>query len=443
MNFTKEEKSWMMYDFANSAQSVIIVTLLPIFYQTINSANPIVSSYWGYSTSVAMLIIAILSPILGALGDYEGYKKKILTIFMMLGVTSCLFVSLTPLLDYNQHLKEISIAIILLYILCQIGFSGANIMYDSLLPDVTTDERMDKVSIIGFGLGYIGGSTVPLVIFLILSMFIPMDIALAIVFFIAGIWWFVFSLPILKNVKQKNYVQKRKKLILDTFLNLAVTFKEIVANKVMFVFLLAYFFYIDGVNTIIHMSTIYGSTLGIDATQMMLALLLTQILGLPFAILYTKLAEKFGSRAMIRVGIIVYIFICIFGYNVKTSADFWFLAFLIGTSQGGIQALSRSYFGKIIPDKKRSGEFFGVYDIFGKFSAIMGPMLYAFTSSSYSNYLINEAGLSIDSMTTEQALEITKQSSPIGVLSVLLIFIIGGVLFTFVLPKYEKKEQNG
>ncbi len=446
-SFTKEEKSWMMYDWANSAQSVIIVTILPIFYETVSINSIDAISRWGIGTSAAMLITALLSPILGRLGDFRGLRKKLFMFFIAVGVISCALLTFTPFmsLETEQAAEKVGVVILGLYIICSIGHAGANVYYDSFLPDVTTEDRMDKVSTMGYGLGYIGGSTIPLVVFLILNLVgVSMNISLAVAFALTAVWWGFFSIPILKNVRQVHAIKEFNGLsnaFKNIFSSLSQTIKEIYKHKHMLYFLLAYFFYIDGVNTIIHMSTIYGSSLGIDATQMMLALLLTQLLGLPFAILYSKLSEKFGTRAMIGVGILVYMFICVFGFFVRSTWQFWLLAILVGTSQGGIQALSRSYYGKIIPDKSRSGEFFGFYDIFAKFSAIMGPTIFGLTSSYARDVIMQNQGITYDA--SKEVLDaVSAQASPWGVLSVLLIFIIGAFFFFVILPKVIKAENK-
>lgn len=444
-SFTKEEKSWMMYDWANSAHSVIVVTILPIFYNTVaqftKDANTSMST-WGYSTSFAMLIVALLSPILGAFGDLQGWRKRFFTGFVLLGVVACVLLAFTPLTNFEntQVAQKVGLFILILYILSQIGFSAANVYYDSFLVDVTTQERMDKVSTMGYGLGYIGGSTIPLLLFLILNAVgIPMIYCLSFAFGFTAVWWLIFSIPMFKNVHQKSYVQVKKGALKKSFSGLKITLKEIFKRKEMFVFLLAYFFYIDGVNTIIHMSTTYGDTLGLDSTQMMLALLLVQLLGLPFALLYIKLSEKFGARTMVGVGIFVYMGICVFGFFVREIWQFWVLAVLVATSQGGIQALSRSIFGKMIPDKARSGEFFGFYDIFGKFSAILGPSLFGFASVMAANIIKTKQNIGSDA-SSEVLQQVSQQAAPWGVLSVLLIFFVGGFLYFFVLPKYSKNK---
>lgn len=444
-DYTKEEKSWMMYDWANSAESVIIVTILPIFYDTISANSTAAINRWGTGTSLAMLICALLSPFLGALGDFKGMRKKLFLAFMSVGIISCALLAFTPQMDVSTAAgsEKTGVYILILYIICSIGHAGANVYYDSFLTDVTTDERMDKVSTMGYGLGYIGGSTIPLLIFLILNLAgVPMTNCLSFAFALTAIWWAVFSIPIFKNVHQVNGIDPYKGALKDSLKGLLSTAKEIFKNKQLFVFLLAYFFYIDGVNTIIHMSTIYGSSLGIDSTQMMLALLMTQILGLPFALLYIKASDKFGTKAMIGFGICMYMFICVFGFFVRSAWQFWVLAVLVATSQGGIQSLSRSMYGKLIPDKSRSGEFFGFYDIFGKFSAIMGPTLFGYTTAFAQKKIM--ANMGVDYTASAEILDaISAKASPWGVLSVLIIFIVGATLFFVVFPKSEcKNEQN-
>lgn len=445
-SYTKQEKSWMMYDWANSAHSVIVVTLLPIFYNTVaNYTKDSVTSMstWGYCTSLAMLLIAFIAPILGAFSDFKGYKKKMFIAFMAVGVLACAALAVTPLFEFTDPLiaEKVGLAVLILYIVSQIGYSGANLFYDSFLVDVTTNERMDKVSTMGYGLGYIGGSTVPLLLFLILNVAgVPMLYCLSFAFGFTALWWLVFSYPILKNVEQKSYLQKHRGAVSEALKGLVTTLKDIFKHKAMFVFLIAYFFYIDGVGTIIHMSTTYGDTLGIDSTQMMLALLLVQLLGLPFALLYIKLANKFGARAMVGVGIIIYMGICVFGFFVRDIWQFWVLAILVSTSQGGIQALSRSIFGKMIPNKARSGEFFGFYDIFGKFSSIMGPSVFAFAAGIAATMIKAKQNIP-ENASIEVLKQVSAEAAPWGVLSVLLIFFVGAFLFFAVLPKYLKKEK--
>ena len=447
--FTKKEVSWMMYDWANSAHSVVVVTILPIFFNTVASYMQDAASgmtVWGYATSAAMAIVALAAPVLGVFGDFEGLRKKLFTVFMLVGVLSCAGLAITPQLDFVTPgtAETVGLVILVLYILSTIGFAGANLYYDSFLNDVTTEERMDKVSTMGYGLGYIGGSTIPLLIFLLMNLILGSDamlFCLSFAFGLTAVWWFVFSFPLLKNVEQVSFVPRKKGAVKEALKGIGGTVKEIFRYKQMFVFLIAYFFYIDGVNTIIHMSTSYGDTLGLDSTSMLLALLLVQVLGLPFALLYIKASEKFGARFMVGVGICIYMCVTVFGFFLREVWQFWVMAIMVATSQGGIQALSRSMFGKLIPDKNRSGEFFGFYDIFGKFSAIMGPALVGLSSALAADVMLAEQGLDRVTATAEQLAAVDTAAAPWGILSVLLIFFVGGGLYFFVLPKYLKKNK--
>ena len=446
--FTKKEVSWMMYDWANSAHSVVVVTILPIFFNTVASYMQDAASgmtVWGYATSAAMAIVALAAPVLGVFGDFEGFRKKLFTVFMLVGVLSCAGLAVTPQLDFVTpgQAEKVGLVILALYILSTIGFAGANLYYDSFLNDVTTEERMDKVSTMGYGLGYIGGSTIPLLIFLLMNLILGSDamlFCLSFAFGLTAVWWFVFSFPLLKNVKQESFVPRKKGAVKEALKGIGGTVKEIFRYKQMFVFLIAYFFYIDGVNTIIHMSTSYGDTLGLDSTSMLVALLLVQVLGLPFALLYIKASEKFGARFMVGVGICVYMCVTVFGFFLREVWQFWVMAIMVATSQGGIQALSRSMFGKLIPDKNRSGEFFGFYDIFGKFSAIMGPALVGLSSALAADVMLAGQGLDRVSATAEQLAAVDTAAAPWGILSVLIIFFVGGGLYFFVLPRYLKKK---
>lgn len=404
-NLTTQEKSWIMYDWANSCYSIIIMaSVLPIFFKSIAKDAGIsagmADSWWGYGTAIATFVVAVLAPILGTIGDYRGMKMRFFKIFLAIGIGSTAALAFTTNWSY----------VLTIYIITTIGFYGANIFYDAFLVDVTTEDKMDRVSTLGFALGYIGGSTIPFILSIALIMFseklgISKLLATQLSFLITSVWWAVFSIPMLRNVKQVYCIENKGNTVAESFRRLVGTFRRIKEYKNIFIFLLAYFFYIDGVNTIIHMATVYGDSLGIDSTNLLLALLVTQIVAFPCAIIFGRLAEKAGSRQMILVGIAIYIVICIIGYRMTTPLEFWILAILVATSQGGIQALSRSYFGRMIP-KENSNEFFGFYDIFGKFAAIMGPALF---------------GLST---------QLTGQSK-YGVLSVTILFIIGGGILAF------------
>ncbi|HJB42604.1 MAG TPA: MFS transporter [Candidatus Gemmiger avicola] len=446
--YTKQEISWMMYDWANSAHSVIVVTLLPIFFDSVaaNTADSVSSlSTWGYATSIAMAIVAIAAPFLGVFGDIRGMRKKLFTFFLLLGVVAVAGLSFTPLMDFTSSTSaagQVAGLILVLYILSTIGFDASAIYYDAFLTDVTTPDRMDRVSTLGYGLGYIGGSTIPLVIFLVMNLIgIPMLTCLAVIFAVTALWWFGFSLPLLRNCQQRSGKPYEKGDVGRNIRGVGATAREIIANKTMFVYILAYFFYIDGVHTVISMATTYGTNLGLDSTGMLLALLLVQVLGLPFCLLYIKLSAKFGARVMVGVGVCVYMFICVFAFFMRELWQFWLLAVLCATSQGGIQALSRSMFGKLLPDKDRSGEFFGFFDIFGKFSSIMGPALVGFVSAVVADGMLVSQGLTAATATAEQVDAINAASSPYGILSILLIIGVGAVLYFAVLPRTLKGKN--
>ena len=446
--YTKQEISWMMYDWANSAHSVIVVTLLPIFFDSVaaNTADSVSSlSTWGYATSIAMAIVAIAAPFLGVFGDIRGMRKKLFTFFLLLGVVAVAGLSFTPLMDFTSSTSaagQVAGLILVLYILSTIGFDASAIYYDAFLTDVTTPDRMDRVSTLGYGLGYIGGSTIPLVIFLVMNLIgIPMLTCLAVIFAVTALWWFGFSLPLLRNCQQRSGKPYEKGDVGRNIRGVGATAREIIANKTMFVYILAYFFYIDGVHTVISMATTYGTNLGLDSTGMLLALLLVQVLGLPFCLLYIKLGAKFGARVMVGVGVCVYMFICVFAFFMRELWQFWLLAVLCATSQGGIQALSRSMFGKLLPDKDRSGEFFGFFDIFGKFSSIMGPALVGFVSAVVADGMLVSQGLTAATATAEQVDAINAASSPYGILSILLIIGVGAVLYFAVLPRTLKGKN--
>lgn len=376
---TKQELSWALYDWANSAYSMTITSsVLPMYFKSVAEAGGMSSSnstaLWGYTISLSTLVVSMLAPILGTIADYKGNKKKFFKTFFSVGVLATTLLAFVP--------ANNPILLLICYGFALVGFSGTNIFYDAFLVDVTTKERMDKVSSSGFALGYIG-STIPFIISIAVVLLsqmkilpISLPIACKITFLITAVWWLVFTIPILKNVNQVYYIEPEKEPIKKSFERLLKTLKAIKSHKNIFIFLIAYFFYIDGVDTIIGMASSYGTDLGISMVSLLIILLLTQFVAFPFTILYGRFAEKVGAKKLLYVGIITYIIICIYGYFITTTLDFWILAMAVGSAQGGIQAISRSFFGKMVP-KENANEFFGFYNIFGKFAAIIGPFLVA------------------------------------------------------------------
>ena len=354
---TKEEKSWILYDVANSAFIMTLTATIPIYFRALATEAGIsathATSIWGTCTSIAILILALLSPILGALADYQNMKKRIFMIFLAIGIGGGIAFPIAP------HW----ITFLLFFIVSRIGYTACNVFYDAMLVDVTTDERMDQISSFGYAFGYIG-SCIPFIAGIILILVKPFGLttllATQISFVITIVWWFLLAIPLLKNVKQTHYLRPKKNIVKHSFRRLYVTFMKLKKNKRLLYYILGYFFYIDGVYTIISMATSYGGEVGIDSTQMILALLLTQIVAFPCAIWSGKLAERFGSIRIIKIFILIYCGICFYGYLLDSALDFWILAVLVGMCQGGIQALSRSYFGKLIP-KKESSEYFGFF----------------------------------------------------------------------------------
>ena len=468
--FTLKEKSWILYDWANSVYATnIMAAIYPPIFVSVAGQNG--DHWWSLGTALTTLVIALISPFLGALADFKGMKKRLFTAFMLLGVLTT--GALAFMTDWRMMLVG--------YVVSHIGFSGANLFYDSFLTDVTTNQRMDKVSSWGYAMGYIGGSTIPflLSIGMLLWLGYGSPIAQKFAILITSGWWLLFSIPFLKNVHQTHYIEHPEKgRARQAITNVLRTGKEIVSNRGLFLFVLAYFFYIDGVGTIISISTAYGTALGLGAMGMILALLVTQIVAMPCSILFGKMAQKVPTRKLLLFAISVYMVICcvgfVMGYTLEPHQDafeavyagvrddaallletetlaeleaargalddylkaaqahilhgedapmfalneagdadaaqrldtqlaqrlsvlqadsaatidtlksatrrstimFWAMAILVGTVQGGIQAVSRSYFGKLVP-KRRSNEFFGFFDIFGKFATVIGPLLYA------------------------------------------------------------------
>ena len=385
--FTKTEWSWIFYDWANSIYATnISAAIFPILYSQVAGEGTTGDMLYGYAVSLANLLVAVMAPYLGSIADFKGMKKKLWMGFLILGVV---FTAVMGIFGSWQMM-------LLGFVISRIGFSGSCLFYDSFLTDVTTPERMDRVSAWGFAMGYIGGSTIPFLISIGIMVAMGMsELSMRIAVLIVPVWWLIFSIPFMKNVHQVSYVETPpSELGKAAWKNTVGTFKRIMKDKAVLFFLMAYFFYIDGVDTIISMATKYGDTLGLGAIGMILALLVTQIVAMPCSIAFGNLAKKHSSLTLINFAVLVYAMITVIGFFMGFIVDyhatigldeagavkissvlFWVLATLVGTVQGGIQAISRSYFGQIIPPE-RSGEYFGFMDIFGKFACVIGPALY-------------------------------------------------------------------
>ena len=382
---TPREKRWIMYDVGNSAFVLLSTAVVPIYANSLLEAagqDNIVST-WGYAQTIASLVIALLMPILGSIADVQGMKIKFFLGFFLTGVVMCLGMSLP--LGW--------LAFLIVYVLATIGLNGSLTFYDSMLIDTTSNERMDKVSSHGYAWGYVG-STIPFIVCIAVIFGGPALLGLdtaactRISFLITALWWVAFTVPLLRSYRQVHYrttADHTAEAVRGTFRELAGTFRRIARDRSLLLFMIAFFFYIDAVNTVISMSTSYGTQLGIDSTQLVIALLVTQFVAFPCAILYGRLAGRFGAKRMIVIAVIAYLGIVMFAaFFLKTAVEFWILAILVGMFQGGIQALSRSYYGKIIP-KDHANEYYGFYDIFGKTASVLGTFLVATTTAVTGN----------------------------------------------------------
>ncbi len=370
---TSLEKQWILYDVGNSAFILLVSTILPIYFNSLCDAAGIAEvdylAYWGYAASVCTLIVALSGPVLGTIADNQGYKKKIFTVSMLIGVLG--LASLWIPTSWKVFL--------VLFIVAKVGYSSSLIFYDSMLSDITEPQRMDMVSSHGYAWGYIG-SCIPFLISLVLVLFyqqlsISMMMAMTLAFLINALWWLACSLPLLKNYRQKYYVEKKEThVVTSSFRRLAQSFGKLRQQKKILLFLIAFFFYIDGVYTIIDMATAYGSALGLNTEGLLIALLVTQIVAFPSALVFSRLSKQYNNGTLIKICIVAYTLIALFAIQLDQQWEFWVLAVCVGLFQGGIQALSRSYFAQIIPPEN-AGEFFGLFDICGKGASFLGTAL--------------------------------------------------------------------
>ena len=413
---TSLEKKWVLYDVGNSAFTMMVSTIFPIYFNFL-AGNAGISdvdylAYWGYATSICTLLVAILGPTLGAVADTKNFKKTIFCIAMGVGVFGCILLGF--LSSWIWFLG--------VFVLAKTGYSASLVFYDAMLTDVTEPERMDTVSSHGYAWGYIG-SCIPFVACLGIvlgggSLGMDMQTSMILAFIITALWWLFSSVPLLRSYRQRYFAEAGEHVVRNSFQRLGRTFAELVKQKQIFVFLLAFFFYIDGVYTVIDMATAYGQALGLDSTGLLLALLVTQIVAFPSVLIFSRIIKNVSPEKIITICIAAYFCIAVYAYWLDSQLDFWILAVLVGMFQGTIQALSRSYFAKIIPAEK-SGEYFGIYDICGKGASVLGTALVSFLSQ-------------------------VTGSINIGVSALSVMFLIGLVLFQFSarLNRQAAKEQG-
>jgi UMF1 family MFS transporter len=406
--YSRVINAWCMYDWANSAfATTIMAAVLPTFYSAVAGGNlpgNTATVYWGYTSSISLLINAVLGPILGAIADHLGAKKRFLALFAALGI---FFTSLLVLVGQDQWLLASG-----LYILGYIGFGGANVFYDSLLPHVAKREDIDCVSTKGYALGYLGGGillaiNIAMILFWDKLGLSSQEMASRLSFLSVGVWWAVFSIPILRTVPEPRVQTKEVaglSLLQVAFRRLSNTFRDIRQYRELTKFIIAFWLYNDGIGTIMKMATIYGAEIGIGQTDLIGALLLTQFVGIPFSLLFGRMARWLGTKRSIYLALGVYTLISIAGYFMSTAWHFWVLAAMVGLVQGGSQALSRSLFGVMVP-KPKSAEFFGFYDVSSKFAGIAGPAIFALVGQ-------------------------LTGTSRLSIVSLVIFFIVGGLLLT-------------
>ena len=395
-NFNKLEKSWIYYDIGNSAFTMMVSTIIPIWFNILAAnagmSNSEYLAFWSYATSIATILVAIIGPVFGSIADNKDFKKPMFMFVLFVGVIGCALLGAVP----NWILYLIT------YVIAKICYQTSLVFYDSMLTDVTTPERMDLVSSQGYAWGYIG-SCIPFVIALGLYAAGNPDflgimnerLSIFLAFIVIAVWWFCVTIPLLKNYKQKYYVETTSNKVKESISRLGKTLVTMYRDeKKVFFFLLAFFFYIDGVYTIIDEAVAIGTALGLNQMGLLVILLLTQVVAFAFATLFGKLSEKYSSVQLITVCILGYFAVAIYALFMKELWQFGIMAFVVGMFQGAIQALSRSYFAQIIP-ANASGEYFGIYDICGKGAAFMGTTLVGITVSITNSVNVAVATLTV------------------------------------------------
>lgn len=418
MALSREERSWVLYDWANSAYSMIItVGIFPIFFKSYIAQDfdgVTSTAMFAYANTGAALVTALFAPILGALADHKDAKKRLFLAFFTGGIISTLALTLPDRGDV--------LLCLVLYACTHIGFYGGVIFYDAFLVDVARPERRDWISSLAFGWGYIGGVlpfllAIAVIIFSDKLGFSSTVVPTRLSFVLCVVWWGVFSIPFIRNVKQKFYVQTTEPILKESFGRLYRTLSEAARHRNIFLFLLAFFLYIDGVHTIIKLATSYGLDIGLNQNALIGALVLVQIIAFPSAILYGWAARVFGAKGPLLFGVATYTLITIYAPFVSTAPQYFVMAAAVGSAQGGVQSLSRSIYSRLIPEAN-SAEFFGFYDIFGKFATVLGPALVGIIG---------------------QATGETRW----GVLSLIVLFVLGASLLCFVrVPHSAVDSEN-
>ncbi len=409
---TSLERSWILYDIGNSAFILLVATLIPIYFNSLAGSarinEDLYLSYWGYAGSIATILVAVIGPICGTLAD-RNFKKPIFALCAVVGAAGCALLGFVP----NW------LAFLTVFVIAKVGYSASLVFYDSMLPEVTDNARMDTVSSMGYAFGYIG-SVIPFILCLILVLMpgtfgLTQGSAMVIAFLITALWWVLCTVPLLRKYRQTAFVEAGKSPLGDSFRQLGKTIRDAKKEKHIFLYLIAFFFFIDGVYTIIDMATAYGAALGLDTTGLLLALLLTQFVAFPCSILFGRLSAKFDTGLLIKVCIGAYTGITLFAVFLIAQWQFWMLAVLVGMFQGGIQALSRSYLGKIIP-AERSGEYYGLMDICGKGASFVGMTLISVISQLTAGVTVSVFGM-------------TLQNENIAVSVLILLFAAGFAVF--------------
>ena len=366
---TRLEKQWILYDVGNSAFTMLCTTIIPIYFKNIATADNLSNSdstaFLSFTLSLSTILVAILGPILGTMADTKNYKKPLFVSTFLVGVIGCMAMAFA-----SKWLAFLAV-----FCIAKTGYQLSLIFYDSMLTDVTTEDRMDEISSQGYAWGYIG-SCVPFIASLVLILGsdvigISGGMAMTLALFLNAVWWAGVTIPLIRNYRQIHYVEKVNHPVKESFRRIVDVVKGLKHQRKILFFLLGFFFYIDGVYTIIDMATTYGKDVGISDTDLVLALLMTQVVAFPCSIAFGKISKRFKNGSLIQVSILAYFLIAVFALQLDKAWEFWFLAVCVAVFQGASQALSRSYFAKIIP-KEKSSEYFGFYDIFGKGAAFIG-----------------------------------------------------------------------